>query len=60
MNHNLIPSFILSKGGMVVNNMPKIHHPTGLPSLEDYSFGDKKTDLLVTFRLSGMFSISIF
>ena len=45
MNHNIIPPFILHEGGMEVNDRPKIHHPTGTPSLMDHMFGKIKDDL---------------
>ena len=60
MNHNLISPFILCEGSMEVKNRPKIHHPTGTPSVTDPIFRDDKTGLLVSFKLLGIFSRPMF
>ena len=55
MDHNLILPFILCDGGMQVNDRPKIHHPTGTPSITDHTFGSEKENFWVSFKLSGIF-----
>ena len=55
MDHNLIPPFILREGGMQVNDRPKIHHPTGTPTVTDHTFGNEKEGLRVSLKLSGIF-----
>ena len=57
MNHTLIPRFILQEGGMKVNDRPKIHHSQGTPSLTDHIFGSAKHKYLISFKLSGIFSM---
>lgn len=42
---------------MEVNNRPKIQHPKGTLSLNNHTFGSREASLLVSFKLSGIFSI---
>ena len=57
MNHNLVPPFILRKGGMEVNDRPKIHHPKGTPSIANDMFNNAKYRILIPFKFSGIFSV---
>ena len=54
MEHNLLPYFVLSEANLVVNDMPKIHIDD--PSVEDHSNYDVETRLIITLRLSRIFS----
>jgi len=55
LRNKLIPPFIMREGGVVVNDIPKIHVKD--PTVEDHSitFPDEP-DLLIPLQLSGIFS----
>ena len=42
---------------MQVNDRPKVHNPTGTPTVTDHTFGNEKEGLRVLFKLSGIFSM---
>ena len=55
INHNLIPN--LQEDSTKVNNRPKIHHSLGKLFFKDHTFGSENARLLVSFKLSGIFSV---
>jgi len=55
LRNNLIPPFIMREGGVVVNDVPKIH--TKNPTVKDHSISfHDEPDLLIPLHLSGIFS----
>jgi len=53
--NNLIPPFIMREGGVIVNDVPKIH--TKNPTVKDHSISfHDEPDLLIPLHLSGIFS----
>ncbi len=54
LGHNLIPPFLLSEAGVVVNPVPKIH--TADPSEDDHSLYFPEHKLRIPLKLNGTFS----
>ena len=54
MSHNLIPPFIMREGGVIVNDIPKVHCES--PSIEDHCISFKDIDLRIPLQLNGVFS----
>ena len=54
MLHNLIPPFILRAGGVIVNDVPKIHCKD--PSKDDHCLRFDNNDLRIPLQLIGTFS----
>ena len=54
MNHNLIPPFIMREGGVIVNDVPKIHCDN--PNIYDHCISFKDIDLKIPLQLNGIFS----
>ena len=54
MTHNLIPPFVMREGGVIVNDIPKIHCDN--PSIDDHCISFKDIDLKIPLQLNGIFS----
>ena len=54
MNHHLIPPFIMREGGVVVNDIPKMHCTA--PTINDHCISFKDTNLRIPLQLNGIFS----
>ena len=54
MNHNLLLPFILRQGGIVVNDIAKIHCTD--PTSDDHYIMFPQTDLRIPLKLNGIFS----
>ena len=55
LRYNLAPPFIMREGGVIVNDVPKIH--TKHPTVKDHSISfPDEPDLLIPLHLSGIFS----
>ena len=53
MDHNMIPHFIMRFGGIVVNDVPKIHCED--PMVDDHSVSFDRSSLRILLRLNSMF-----
>ena len=54
MDHNLIPPFIMRAGGVIVNDIPKIH--CECPEVDDHFISFDHSDLRILLQLNGVFS----
>ena len=54
LKHNLIPPFIMHEGGVIVNEVAKIHSLE--PSSDDHCIKFKNNDLVIPLKLNGTFS----
>ena len=54
MQYNLIPPFIMREGGLIVNDIPKIHCDD--PCIEDHCILFKDIDLRIPLQLNGILS----
>jgi len=54
MDHNLIPPFIMREGGVIVNDIPKMHCPD--LTIDDHCISFKDIDLRIPLQLNGVFS----
>ena len=54
LEHNLIPPFIMRAGGIIINDVPKIHCPD--PSVLDHCISFPNSDLKIQLQLFGTFS----
>jgi hypothetical protein len=54
LDHNLVPPFILRAGGVIINDVPKIHCPD--PSVLDHCISFPDSDLKIPLQLFGTFS----
>ena len=54
MDTNLIPSFIMRQGGVIVNDVPKIQCQD--PSIDDHCISFSTCDLRIPLQLMGVFS----
>ena len=54
MNHDLIPSFITSAGGVLVYDIPKIHCED--PVVDNHCMSFDNYDLRIPLQLNGVFS----
>ena len=54
MQYNLIPLFIMREGGLIVNDIPKMHCDD--PCIEDHCILFKDIDLRIPLQLNGIFS----
>ena len=54
MHHNLIPPFIMREGGVIVNDIPKMHCSN--PSTDDHCLSFKDSDVKIPLQLNGIFS----
>ena len=53
MSHNLIPPFIMRAGGVIVNDVPKIHCAD--PTVNDHCIRFTGSDLRIPLQLTGTF-----
>ena len=54
MKHNLIPPFIMREGGVIVNDIPKMHCSD--PTINDHCISFKDANLRIPLQLNGIFS----
>ena len=54
MEHNLIPPFIMRAGGVIVNDVPKIHCVD--PTIDDHCIRFSSCELRIPLQLTGTFS----
>ena len=54
MTNNLIPPFIMRAGGLIVNDVPKIHCTD--PTIDDHCIKFREKDLRIPLQLYGTFS----
>ena len=54
MRYTLIPPFIMREGGLIVNDIPKMH--CEYPTIEDHCILFKDIDLRIPLQLNGIFS----
>jgi hypothetical protein len=54
MDHNLLPPFIMRAGGVIINDIPKIH--CEYPTDNDHCISFRNHDLHIRLRLIGTFS----
>ena len=54
MQNNLIPPFIMREGGLIVNDIPKMHCQD--PCIHDHCISFKDIDLKIPMQLNGIFS----
>ena len=53
MDYNLIPPFIMRAGGVIVNNVPKIHCED--PAVDSHCISFDASDLRIQFQINGVF-----
>ena len=51
MKHNLIPQFLIRAGGVIVNDIPKIHCQD--PTSSDHCISFESKDLKIIMKLFG-------
>jgi len=54
MSHNLIPPFIMREGGVIVNDIPKMHCDS--TCIDDHCISFKDIDLRIPLQLNDVFS----
>ena len=54
IGHNLIPTFIIRTGSVIINDVPKIYCED--PAVDDHSIPFDQSDLRISLKLNGVFS----